>query len=168
MNTIALRKDKTTVILIALDVEAAQTEYYDLARETVSKVTGIDKKAIYIHATHTHVAPCFGREDDKTNDIDREYDFYTLKKIVDSVVLAINDLKPARMGIAVSKAERVGFNRRYFMKDGTTKTNPGVNNPDIVKSIGLLDERVNVFRFERECGDNIVIGNCGNHRRKRR
>jgi hypothetical protein len=86
-----------------------------------------------------------------------------MKKIVDVSVLAIQDLKPARMGVAVSKAERVGFNRRYLMKDGSTKTNPGVNNPDIVKSIGLLDERVNVIRFERECGDNVVIGNFGNH-----
>ena len=49
------------------------------------------------------------------------------------------------------------------MKDGTTKTNPGVNNPDIFRSIGLLDESVNVIRFERECGDNVVIGNYGNH-----
>ena len=49
------------------------------------------------------------------------------------------------------------------MKDGSVQTNPGVNNPNIVKSIGLLDERVNVIRFERECGDNIVIANYGNH-----
>ena len=49
------------------------------------------------------------------------------------------------------------------MKDGSAKTNPGVNNPDIVKSIGLLDERVNVVRFNREDGSNIVIVNFGNH-----
>ena len=163
VNTVAVSKNGSTVLLIALDSEASTTEYCDLVRDTVSKATGVDKQAILFHSTHTHVAPCLGYEDPVTNDIDREYYSYTLKKIVDSCVYAIQDLKPAKMGIGFSKAERVGFNRRYLMKDGSTKTNPGVNNPDIVRSIGLLDERVNVIRFVRECGDNIVIGNYGNH-----
>ncbi len=163
INTVAVEKDGVAVALVSIDCEAADTTYYEAAREYAAKATGLDKKAIFIHTTHTHVGPCFGREDAWTNDIDREYDSFVMKKIADSIVYAITDLKPARMGIGVSKAERIGFNRRYLMKDGTTKTNPGVNNPDIVRSIGLLDERVNVIRFERECGDNVVIGNYGNH-----
>lgn len=163
INTVAVEKDGVTVVLVTLDSEAADTTYYEAAREYASKVTSVDKKAIFIHTTHTHVGSCFGREDAWTNDIDREYDSLVMKKIADSIIYAIADLKPARMGIGFSKAERIGFNRRYLMKDGTTKTNPGINNPDIVRSIGLLDERVNVIRFERECGDNIVIGNYGNH-----
>ncbi len=163
INTVVVEKDGVTVALLSLDSEAAVTSYYDAAREYASKVTGLDKKAIFIHTTHTHVGPCFGCEDAWTNDIDREYDSFVMKKIADSIVYAMADLQPARMGIGFSKAERIGFNRRYLMKDGSTKTNPGVNNPDIVKSIGLLDETVNVIRFERECGDNVVIGNYGNH-----
>lgn len=163
INTVAVEKDGVAVALVSIDSEAADTTYYEAAREYAAKATGLDKKAIFIHTTHTHVGPCFGREDAWTNDIDREYDSFVMKKIADSIVYALADLTPARMGIGVSKAERIGFNRRYLMKDGTTKTNPGVNNPDIVRSIGLLDERVNVIRFERECGDNVVIGNYGNH-----
>lgn len=163
INTVAVEKDGVAVALVSIDSEAADTTYYEAAREYAAKATGLDKKAIFIHTTHTHVGPCFGREDAWTNDIDREYDSFVMKKIADSIVYALADLTPARMGIGVSKAERIGFNRRYLMKDGTTKTNPGVNNPDIVRSIGLLDERVNVIRFERERGDNVVIGNYGNH-----
>ena len=163
INTVAVEKDGVAVALVSIDCEAADTTYYEAAREYAAKATGLDKKAIFIHTTHTHVGPCFGCKDGWTNDIDREYDSFVMKKIADSIVYALADLNPARMGIGVSKAERIGFNRRYLMKDGTTKTNPGVNNPDIVKSIGLLDERVNVIRFERECGDNVVIGNYGNH-----
>lgn len=163
INTVAVEKNGVTVALISIDSESADTAYYDAARDYASKATGLDKKAIFIHTTHTHVGACFGREDAWTNDVDREYDSFVMKKIADSIVYAMADLKPARMGIGFSKAERIGFNRRYLMKDGTTKTNPGVNNPDIVRSIGLLDESVNVIRFERECGDNVVIGNYGNH-----
>ena len=161
--TVAVSKNDSTAVLITIDCEACTTDFCDSVREQVAKTTGLDKQAIFIHSTHTHVAACFGFEDPHTNDIDREYYSFVAKKIVDCCVYAIADLKPARMGVAFSKAERVGFNRRYLMKDGSTKTNPGVNNPDIVKSIGLLDETVNVIRFERECGDNIVIGNYGNH-----
>ena len=163
INTVAVEKDGVTVALVTLDSEAADTDYYEAAREYASKATSLDKQAIFIHTTHTHVGPCFGHKDAWTNDIDKEYDSFVMKKIADSIVYAIADLKPARMGIGFSKAERIGFNRRYLMKDGSTQTNPGVNNPDIVKSIGLLDETVNVIRFERECGDNVVIGNYGNH-----
>ena len=163
INTVAVQKDGATVALVTLDSEAADTNYYEAARQYVAKRTGLSKEAIFIHTTHTHVGGCFGKEDEYTNDLDREYDSLVMKKIADSIVYAMEDLKPARMGIGFSKAERVGFNRRYLMKDGSTKTNPGVNNPDIVKAIGLLDESVNVIRFERECGDSVVIGNYGNH-----
>ncbi len=160
INTVVVEKDDKKVVLIAIDCMAATTLYYDEVRDLIVQNTGIDRQAILVHTTHTHVGPCFYRW---ATEVDKEYYSFVKKKIADSVVYAINDLKPARMGIGFSKAERVGFNRRYLMKDGTTKTNPGVNNPDIVKSIGLLDERVNVIRFERECGDNVVIGNYGNH-----
>ena len=163
INTVAVEKNGVKVLLITLDCEACETKYCEKAREAISNATGLPVEAIYLHSTHTHVAACFGREDAKTNEIDREYDSFVIKKLCEASVYALADLKPARMGVAVSKAERIGFNRRYLMKDGTTKTNPGVNNPDIVRSIGLLDERLNVIRFERECGDNVVIGNYGNH-----
>lgn len=165
-NVVAVSKDDNTVLLITLDCEASTTEYCEMVREAVAKATDLPIHAIYMHSTHTHVGPCLGYANTSQgyfNDLDVEYYSYTVKNIVSACTYAIKDLKPARMGIAVSKAERVGFNRRYLMKDGSTKTNPGVNNPDIVRSIGLLDERVNVIRFERECGDNIVIGNYGNH-----
>ena len=82
---------------------------------------------------------------------------------VNAAVLALSDLKPAKMGWGIGEAKNIAFNRRYLMKDGSVRTNPGVNNPDIVRSIGLLDERVNVLRFNREDGSNLVLINFGNH-----
>jgi hypothetical protein len=49
------------------------------------------------------------------------------------------------------------------MKDGSVRTNPGVNNPDIVAPIGELDERVSVVRFDREGAESLVIVNYANH-----
>jgi hypothetical protein len=33
----------------------------------------------------------------------------------------------------------VSFNRRYLLKDGTVKMNPGRRNPDIVRPAGPVD-----------------------------
>ena len=49
------------------------------------------------------------------------------------------------------------------MKDGTCKTNPGVNNPEILHPIGDVDERVNVLRFDQEGGKSLVLVNFGDH-----
>jgi hypothetical protein len=72
-------------------------------------------------------------------------------------------MKPAKMGKGTGEAKNVAFIRRYRMKDGSAKTNPGVNNPDIVAPIGETDERVHVLRFDREGAESIVLANFGNH-----
>jgi hypothetical protein len=48
------------------------------------------------------------------------------------------------------------------MKDGSVRTNPGVNNPDILEPIGEIDESVNVIRFNR-ADDDIVLVNFATH-----
>lgn len=67
------------------------------------------------------------------------------------------------MGYGVGFAPNIAFIRRFRMKDGSVKTNPGVNNPDIVAPIGEVDERVNVLRFDREGADSLVLVNFGDH-----
>ena len=66
------------------------------------------------------------------------------------------------MGWGIGQAPNIAFIRRYRMKDGKVRTNPGVGNPDILAPIGTVDERVNVLRFAREKGD-IVLVNFGVH-----
>ena len=162
VNAIAVNKDNTTVVMMAMDALSISTNFANNAKEEISKVTGVPTEAILIHATHSHTTPR-ATSDEVWSDYETKYNAILKDKLVTVAAMAIADLKPARMGYAVSEAKNVAFNRRYLMKDGSAKTNPGVNNPDIVKSIGLLDERVNLVRFNREDGSNIVIVNFGNH-----
>jgi hypothetical protein len=68
------------------------------------------------------------------------------------------------MGWAVGKApEGVAFIRRFRMKDGSVMTNPGIDNPEILKPLTELDERVNILRFDRENAETLVLANFGNH-----
>lgn len=162
INTLAVSKDGNTVLLMAVDAMGMNKEYVDSMKEYITAATDIPTDAIFIHSTHSHTTARLGNGAPLTEQ-EAEYMQTVRRAGVNAAMLAIADLKPAKMGWAIGEAKNVAFNRRYLMKDGSTRTNPGVNNPDIVKCIGLLDERVNVLRFNREDGSNLVLINFGNH-----
>jgi hypothetical protein len=158
---VAIKNGDSSALMITVDNCFIPTPIAKDWRETVSGATGVSEDAIFLHATHTHQGPVLAKQ--HTNPIVTEYLSMLTKKVRDAAVMAIADLKGAHMGIGEGEARNVAFVRRYRMKDGSAKTNPGVNNPDIVAPIGDTDERVGIVRFERECGDSIVIVNFANH-----
>ncbi|MBR7117174.1 MAG: hypothetical protein IKC87_05650 [Clostridia bacterium] len=158
---VAISNGDKRAVLVSLDNLGMSRDFLDPWREEIAKTTGLDLASIYIHSTHTHTGPTVAIN--HANPLTAEYATFLGHKVVDVVVLALQDLKPAKMGIGVGEAKNVAFIRRYRMKDGSAKTNPGVNNPDIVAPIGETDERVNVVRFDREGAETVVIANFGNH-----
>ncbi len=158
---LALRHGEKTVVLITIDHCGIGKEILTPIRESISERTGVSKDAVFIHSTHTHTGPTLLAETDDV--LINEYRVFLSRKCVDVAVFAIDDLKPAKMGWAIGNAPNIAFVRRFRMKDGTIKTNPGVNNPDIVAPIGEVDERVNVLRFDREGAESIVLANFGDH-----
>ena len=78
-------------------------------------------------------------------------------RAADAAVEAIRDLKPAKLSYQRSEAKRISFGRRYLMKDGNVRTNPGTNNPDIVKPVGNPPDGSDGWGVAT-CGPNIRIG----------
>ena len=159
---IAIDYDGTKILIISIDSCGVNiTEQFTGFRKNIEKVTGVPYTNIYIGATHTHTAPAIGEgfegEDTKS------YRKWVDGKVTEAAVLAIEDLKEAHMGWGRGKAPGVSFIRRFRMKDGSVQTNPGVNNPDIVSPIGDIDDHVNVVRFARKDGDDIVLATFANH-----
>ena len=148
------------VILIAMDACEISTANCDELRKQVSEKTGLPVDAIFAHTTHTHTAAELMGKDVAGA---KEYARFVQGRAADAAVMALEDLKPAKMGYAIGQAPNIAFVRRFRMKDGSVQTNPGVDNPDIVHPIGDVDERVNVLRFDREGADTLVLMNFGNH-----
>ncbi len=167
VNALAIKKDTTTILLVAVDTACPDLEFITECKSSIKLATGVPLDNIYIHSTHTHTGPKLASKMDATTKYytsqEEIYERTTVYKITDACKLAIDDLAPAKLGYGKGKAERVAFNRRYLMKDGTTQTNPGVNNPNIEKPIGVVDEEVSVLRFLRKDGKNYVLGEFGNH-----
>ncbi len=163
INCIALREGEKTALLLTVDNLGIMRPYILLARAEIARAVGVDPRGIFIHSTHTHTGPKLALNDPEESECELSHARSVLTKFGEAAAAAIADLCPARVGFAASRAESIGYNRRYLMKDGTVKTNPGLYNPDVVRSIGFLDESVYVLRFEREDGRSIAIANYANH-----
>ena len=161
INTLAVSCEENTVLLITLDSCAIQPAEAQMFTQAICDATGVPESNVFIHATHTHTAPYLGKDSEDV--LIRDYTTLVCRKMADSAVMAIEDLKPAKMGWNIGRSQNISFIRRFRMKDGRIRTNPGVNNPDILHPIGDVDERVNVVRFDREGADTIVLANFGDH-----
>ncbi len=154
------------IAVISVDVCGFDKEVLKNVKKGIKEATGIAEENVFLTATHTHtgafLAPTtmFDVEEEGI----RKYADFVVSRIVDATVMALADIKDAKMGFIVGYApERVAYIRRYKMKDGTTMTCPPINDPNIDYPIGELDQRVNVLRFDREGGESIVLVNYGVH-----
>lgn len=148
------------VVLVAFDnIGIDERDINDSYKLAAAEAGGVSPDAVFVHATHIHTGPEIGGQDDE---LIKEYTVYVRRKIKDAVILAMQDMQEATMGIGSARAERVAFIRRYRMKDGSVRTNPGVNNPDILSPIGDIDEEVGVVRFKRR-NDDVILVNFANH-----
>lgn len=130
----------------------------------ITDATGLTAEQILIHSTHTHTGPVVTTVvGEEIRDLEEGYRITLAHKLASSAKMALDDLSPAKMGFGMGTAPNVSFVRRFRMKDGSLATNPGVNNPDIVAPVGDIDDSVNVIRFDRECGDTVVVVNFANH-----
>ena len=163
-------------IIQQIDTEAISDTVASLMKDAIHKATGVDHDSMILHASHTHDGGYLvmkrvpGMDNvsssqgdgvpEKASEIDVLYVKMAISRAADAAVNAIADLKDAKLSIGRSEAKRISFGRRYLMKDGKVRTNPGIRNPDIVKPYGPPpDEEVQVLRVDVEGGKPICIIN---------
>ena len=161
INTVAFSDGERTAIMITYDSLGFDKGTLSEIRQSISDATGVDRNSIYITASHSHTAPGQPRPDQNA-EADRFF-IASRENMLKGALEAISDLREARMGFGIGKAENVSFCRRYIMKDGSCRTNPGVNNPDIDHAVNEVDTRVSVIRFVREGAEDVCIVNFANH-----
>ena len=71
-------------------------------------------------------------------------------KLVDVIVEANAQLSPAAMELVRTEDDRLSFNRRFHLKDGSVRFNPGVLNPEIVRPAGPIDPDLPFILFTRD------------------
>jgi len=160
INCLALGCDDTRIVLLSMDNTGISNEVLAEIFPAVMAATGLPREAIFIHSTHTHTGGALLPNLD--GPIEQEYKKMTCRKMADAAKMALDDLQPARMGWRVIPAPGVSFTRRYRMKDGSVRTNPGIGNPDILEALGKPDDNVRLLRFDRE-KDSLALIHFGCH-----
>ena len=136
------------------------------ATPAITAATGVPRERIYVHATHTHTGPAAGPRSSFTkeeNGLVTNYTATCIAKMSDAGRLALADMAPARIGVAKTVCRNVSFIRRYRMKDGSVRTNPGITNPNVKEPLGTPDETLQLVRFRRTGAPDIAIVNFGTH-----
>ena len=144
-KAIAMTDGTTQLAIVVCDLIAITRDRCDAVKTRAEKLCGIPAANILVAGTHTHTgpAPCdlLGVPPEKA------YMDWAVLKIADAVALAHRRMKDAVAGAATGAVAQV-FNRRWWMKDGTVKMNPGYQNPGLVRPAGPVDPQLSVLAIE--------------------
>jgi len=142
----------TKVAILSVDMCSLQKSEYDDILDRIEQYTDIKRENVLACADHTHKGyPYFtvNAQDEKIRALREIF----VCRAADCVILANQKLEDVKVKYGEESESTVARNRDYLMKDGTTRTNPGRLNPDIVKNVGNIDPSLPVLFFETEDGN---------------
>ena len=145
-KAVVIDNGTTRIAIVTCDLIAIPEKIADAAKARIADRCDIPAAHVMVNATHTHTAVAIA--DLLGVDEDPGYTEWVPLKIADAVELAVWRLKPARVGFASVDEERITFNRRWHMKNGTVRFNPGIENPDLVEPTGTIDPELAIMYVE--------------------
>ena len=161
-KSLVIDNGATRIAIVTCDLIAIPEKVADAAKARIADRCDIPAAHVMVNATHTHTAVAIA--DLLGVDEDPDYTEWVALKIADAVELAVWRLQPARVGFASVDEERITFNRRWHMKDGTVRFNPGIENPDLVKPTGTIDPELAMLFVEADDGTPIsAVANFSLH-----
>jgi hypothetical protein len=155
-KAMVLSQGDTRAALVLCDIIGVPLWLSTEARERAEKKTGIPAWNILVAATHSHTGPLYyGAMRNRLHQqaLDREGTDSSepveyAEKLIEWIVKAIADAQaataPVTLRSGVAHQHGLSFNRRFFMKDGPVRFNPGALNPNIVKPCGPIDPEVGI------------------------
>lgn len=171
-KAVVLAAGDESVALVACDLIGVPATIVRRVRERVAKQTA-PPRYVWVHGTHTHTGGFLPRTGGFTSDADTIFPGYYpgdtderwVEQMVDRIATAVADASRAtkpetKLTLHEGREPTVAHIRRYVMKDGSVRTNPGRNNPNVVRPAGEIDPRVHVLRFEAA---RILIVSYGCH-----
>jgi neutral ceramidase len=130
--------------IVSVDLIGVRAATTDGVRRLVEQRCGIPGDHVLIAATHNHSGP-LTRElaaSGLAGENDEEYLAYLERQIASAVELASRQRRAASLRLTVGEEGGIAFNRRFFMREGPARTNPGKLHPDVVRPAGPADPRV--------------------------
>ena len=139
--------------LVACDMISLHPPIVRKTREQVAARTGVAPERVILAATHCHAGPqtyplFLTLATPEARRLSEQYVEALPGLIAESVKLAEADLQPARISVGRGREDGISFNRRFLLRDGSVKMNPGRRNAAIVRPVGPIDPEVGVVYIE--------------------
>jgi hypothetical protein len=160
-QVVVLELGEQRLALVGCDLVGVPAELTDPVRTRVRETVGIPPEHVMVWATHTHAGPILHSHGSETRD--EEYFRMLAEKLAGGVIAANGNLREVTLRIAWGEERRVGHNRRYRLKDGSVRTNPGVGNPEISRVDGPMDPAVGALYISDADGLQAVLVNYACH-----
>lgn len=167
-RAVVLQRGGIRGALVALDLIGLEANEANACRKAVERATGIPSTHVWIHATHTHTGIMIPRRfttdvdsivpNFYAGDVDQGWVAQLPDRVVDAVTAAQKSARPGSAELGQTRADKLAFYRRYTMKDGTVRTNPGRNNPDVLGPAGDADPTLTVIRFPESKSLIVIFG----------
>lgn len=160
-KAVVFELDGKKAALVACDMISLHPPIVQRTRELIAGRTGLSPDRVILAATHCHAGPqthpmFYALAGPAAQQISEHYVAQLPSLIAESVRLAEADLRPARLLVGRGREDTVSFNRRFLLRDGTVKMNPGRQNPAIVRPMGPIDPEVGVVYAESADGAPLV------------
>jgi hypothetical protein len=175
-RSVVLDDGKTRLAIVIVDNIGPSRAVCDEAKRRIADKTAIPPENIMIAGTHTHSSVSARGASRLQKELSfNDYQEFLIRRIVDGVRRAVNQLEPARIGWGSTEEPTQVFNRRYFMKPGTPTPNPfggtdqvvmnpGQGNPNILKPAGPTDPQICFVSVQSQSGRPIaLLANYGLH-----
>lgn len=161
VKTVLFENGRCTGGVVSFELAFVTREIIAAIRKRVDKLGISFGNNLIFCAIHTHTGPYvsdfFGVR------ADRKYIRWLIDKVALAIKQAEDNLYPSTLYYGSIRRNPFAFNRRYFMKDGMVKTNPGKLNPDIVKPEGTVDREIGILAVEQDKRTVAIIANIVNH-----
>jgi hypothetical protein len=156
-KALAFRDGNQQAALVFCDLIGISLDVSRRARQKAGQTTGIPAANILIHGTHSHTGPLYDgalrrhfhdqaiAKSGKDPYEEVDYPAFLVERIVEAIAQAQAGAQPVKVLAGVAEQRGLSFNRRFHMKDGSVRFNPGKLNADIVKPAGPIDPDVGVI-----------------------
>jgi Neutral/alkaline non-lysosomal ceramidase, N-terminal len=158
-KAVVFQQGSVQAAFVECDLVSIPAEVSAKARALAEKGTGIPSRHMVVSATHSHTGPLFTgplrklwseqaiARDGKDPTEAFDYPAALIERVAQAIEQAAKNARPTTLSAGVGEQTGLSFNRRFHMKDGTVRFNPGRRNPDIVRPAGPLDPAVSVLLF---------------------
>lgn len=164
LNAIALSDGIQSALIITVDALGIREMFCNEIRELIAERTGVPADHVILNALHQHTSFVMRPKGGTCALQDTAYMDVLYRKFADAAQIALSDMAEAELCFGMAPtAEPLSFVRRYRMKNGEVKTNPGNNWTEIVEPAGKSDNDVRLLRFRRVGKKDIALVNFCTH-----